>query len=200
MALANFDPKTEKAQLAKRTRQIRDGIKIGKRNFSAAGKDFNAILDVVEKLQLHLEIEGEERMSRERQLIADLESGRLIAIGFPTPKGSKAQLEIVPPFLFERRYFKFGKSEISDGEYRFAKVKIALSNAMQKPKIGRPSIKKYVFEIAELFKNEIYGLRPSEQARVIHNNGSIMFPELFKDSSPTNRAIERHLRTFWNTY
>jgi len=123
----------------------------------------------------------------------------LIAIGYATAKGTAAKPELVPPFLFQRQFAKFGKSEFSDGEYRFAKVRIAPASAFGNSKIGRPSIREYVFEIAAAIEDRIRDLKPGEQVAEVHRHGLQEFPLTFTKNSPTPRAIARHLKSYWHS-
>lgn len=188
------------AELAERETQIRETSVIGKRNFRAAGIDADAIIDVAEKLQMHLTAITDAHFQREHQLLAALENAELIAIGYAIERGAAAKLELVPAFLFQRQFLNLQKSEFGDGECRFAKVRIAPASALQNSRIGRPSIRGQVFEIAKAIEDQLKGLKPGEQATVVHRYGQQKFPQTFtSENSPTNRAIDRHLKSYWES-
>lgn len=199
-ALALFTPQSDRVQLARSRRQIRATSAMGKRNFTAVGVDASALIDAVEQAQLHLALATDTHVSRERQLLTALENGEFIAIGYAAAKGTAAKPELVPPFLFQRQFAKLRKSEFRDGEHRFAKVRIAAASSLGNSKIGRPTIRKEVFEIAASIANEIRNMKPGEQAAAVHRYGLVKFPKTFKDKSPTARAIDRHLKAYWKLY
>ena len=130
-------------------------------------------------------------------MFAALEDGQLIAIGYATAKGTAAKPELVPSFLVQRQFVKFRKSEFSDGKYRFTKVRIAPASALGNSKIGRPSIRENVFEIAATIEGRIKNLKPGVQAAEVHRDGLRRFPQTFTKDSPTLRAIDRHLKSYW---
>jgi hypothetical protein len=198
-ALEQFDPQLDKARLSKSERQIRATSASGKRNFRVAGIDADAMIDALEQLQLHLATATDAHVSRERQLLNALENGEFVAIGYATAKGESAKAEIVPSFLFQRQFAKFRTSEFRDGEHRFANVRIAPATALAKPKVGRPTIREYVFEIAAAIEDQLKDLKPGEQATLVHRHGSQKFPDKFNDKSPTPRAIDRHLKAYWKS-
>lgn len=198
-ALAQFDPHLDKAELVRTAREIRSTSVMGKRNWRAAGIDADAILDSMGTAQLHLAAATDARTSQVNQFIAALECGELVAIGYVATKGTEPKLELVPPFLFERQFVRFGKSEFGDSEHRYAKVRIAPASALGKSKIGRPTIRAQVFEIAAAIENRIRHLKPGEQAEQVHRHGLKIFPDIFKAESPTNRAIDRHLKAYWKS-
>jgi len=198
-ALAQFDGPIDKFDLVRRARQIRSSSATAKRNWRAAGVDADIILDSVGTAQLHLAAATDARTSQVNQFLAALESGELVAIGYSAAKGAATKLELVPPFLFRRQFARFGKSEFRDGEHRFANVRIAPATRLGKPKVGRPTIREHVFEIASAIEDQITGLRPGEQAAMVHRHGLKLFPGKFSKTSPTPRAIDRHLKAYWKT-
>lgn len=197
--LATFVPNPDESRLAKVEGQIRDNSQYSRHKFATAGSDAELIFKAAENLQVDLAIRTESYCSQQNQFIEALESGRLIAIGFLTSKGSDAPHELVPPFLFQHKFIDYRKSEFRDGEYRYAKVRVAGAIELQETKIGRPSIKSYVFAIAESIKSQIEGLKPGRQSSAVHRHGLIMFPHIFTNSAPSNRAIDRHLKVFWKS-
>lgn len=198
-ALKQFDPKIDGEKLAETERQIQSTSNLGKQNWRKAGIQADELIDGLGKLHLAAAVASDERLSREAQLIAALENSEMVAIGFDASKGAGGTYELVPPFLFQRRFMKGNKSEFSDGACRFANVRIVSIAKLQAKKIGRPSIRRQIFELAELLQAEISDLRPGAQIQKIHRLGKSKFPELFSDGYPSDRAIDRHLKDYWKS-
>ena len=198
-AVAQFAPQLDRAELLRSARLHRSVAETGKRNWSAANiGNADEIFTKWTKTQIRLDAAAKAGVSQEVQLIAALEGGELLAIGFDTAKGTAARPELVPQFLLQRQFAKFAKSEFRDGEWRYAKVRIAPVNALAKPKIGRPTVREQVFAIAEAAESDIRSMSVKAQAREIRKLGKMQFPTIFSDNSPDDRTIERHLRTYWN--
>ena len=194
-ALREFDPQADRAKLLRDAKFARTTSASAKRNWHAAGIDADPIIDTVEKIQTGFGAASDAYVSQQDQLIAALENGDLIALGYQVANGSAAKVELVPQFMFQRQFAKIQKSEFNDGERRFSKVRIAPANALTKPKIGRPSIKEKVFAIAEAIENQIRHLKPGEQAREVHREGMLRYPNDFTKERPVRRQNIWHNST-----
>jgi hypothetical protein len=202
-ALNSFVPQFDRTELAKRDAEHRQVSEIGERNLRMArAENLIPLTQLFHKGMSHLSKAVQARESRERQLIEALERGDLVALGFPDDRPKAAKPEPVPQFLIQREFAKFGKSEFSDGEKRFAKVRIVPANALAGPKIGRPSIRERVTEIASKLAEagEInQAMLPKVQAGEIREYGKRCFPANFSENSPSEQTIKRHLKAFWNS-
>ena len=201
-ALSLFAPQIDRAELMRKGRVQRSAIAIGKRRMSGAGVNADQLFDALKIGQLQLSAATQARESRKRQLIEALENGELLALGYPVDRPKAAKPELIPAFLIQLRSADFRKSEFSDRETRFAKVRIVPGSALAKPKIGRPSIRDRVAEIAsQLVKaNDITkAMPPKVQAGKIRETGKRQFPAEISENSPSEQTIKRHLKTFWNS-
>lgn len=201
-ALSLFDPQLDKAALIADRRSHRALVESGKERLRAAGADADHIYDglsLLGPLQTRVSAASQSRESRIRQLIAALESGNLRAIGYAAHHGAKADLELVPQFLIQRKFVNFKLSEFGDGEWRFAKVRVVSDIPPNPVRMGRPSVRDAIYEIADDIIDEIIELVPKEQAYRIQSYGKSRYPEKFNDNSPTIDTIKRHLRYYWKS-
>lgn len=201
-ALSLFVPQLDKPALIADRRSHRALVESGKERLRAAGADADHIYDglsLLGPLQTQISAASQSRESRIKQLIAALESGSLRAIGYAAHHGAKAELEFVPPFLIQQKFADFKLSEFGDGEWRFAKVRIVFDIPITSVRMGRPSVRDAIFEIADDIIDEIIELAPKQQAYRIQSYGKSRHPEKFNDNSPTIDTIKRHLRHYWKS-
>lgn len=201
-ALKQFSAELDRAELLKRAKSQRRSSAIGKRKFRESGVNADQLLDETDAGLLRLSAAVQIGEGQKRQLIAALENGQLIALGYPIDRPKAIKPEMVPPFLIQLEFAKFGKSEFSDGETRYAHVRIIPGDALAKPKIGRPSVRDRVFEIASVLAKagDIGSLMPrKQQAGKIQDYGRIQFPAEFTENRPSEQTIKRHVNAFWNS-
>ena len=196
-ALKLFEPKLDAAKLGKKAEERRRLSKVGKRNFRIAGiSELDPILDAIGNGLASLSKATLSRQSRADQLIDALEKGELVALGFPTHRLKLTAPEAVPNFLIQLRFANFRTSEFSDGEHRYSKVRIVKAIALPKPEIGRPSVRKLVFELASALATTGEITRetpPKVQAGKLRRSGN------FSETAPSDQTIRRHLRAFWSS-
>src|SRR6185312_695405 len=196
-ALALFEPEFDAAELAEMANEQRPISKIAKRNLRNVGiSELEPLLDAVDDVLARLSKATHSRQSRARQLIGALETGELLALGFPTDRPKVAVPVPVPSFLIQLPFANFGKSEFSDGEHRYSKVRVVEAGALRKPEIGRPSVRTSIFDLASTLARtgEITrDMPPKVQAGKIRKSGN------FSEHVPSDQTIRRHLKSFWNS-
>lgn len=201
-ALDLFSPELDRTELAKRGKAQRRASAIGKRKFREAGVNADQLLDALDTGLFRYSGAVQASESQKHQLIAALENGKLLALGFPAHRERAIRPEPVPPFLIQLQFANFRKSEFSDDHNRYAKVRIVRSNALARPKIGRPSIRNRVAEIASALAKAgdiKRTMPPKVQAGEIRKYGRVHFPAYFSEITPAEQTIKRHLKSFWNS-
>jgi hypothetical protein len=201
-ALNLFPAQLDRAELVKQAKAQRRNSATGKQKFRDAGVNFDQLLDGLGAGWLRLSAAVQVGETQKVQLIKALERGELLALGYPADRPQAAKPEPVPQFLIQFEFAKFAKSEFSDGERRYVHVRIIPGNALERPKIGRPSAKDRVFEIASALAKagDIQRVMPPKvQAGKIRKYAERYFPDDFTKNSPTDQTIQRHLNTFWNS-
>jgi hypothetical protein len=197
-ALELFEPEFDAAELTRKADEQRRISEIGKRNFRkfAGISDLDPLLDAIGDGLASLSKATLSRQSRAHQLIDALEKRDLVALGFPTDRPQAATPEPVPNFLIRLPLANFRKSEFSDGEHRYSKVRIVNVAALPTPEIGRPSVRKAIFELASALANKgtiSPDMPPKVQAGKIRKYGN------FSEITPSDQTIQRHLKSFWNS-
>lgn len=203
-ALQLFSPHVDQSKLAAKIEDQRQIAEMGKRNFRMAGAPSVApVIDAIAALLSPLPEAVEARESRQSQLIEALERGQWLALGFPADRPEATEPEPVPQFLIQKQFAKWRKSEFSDGQTRYAKVRIIPAGALAKPKTGRPSNRDRVLEIAAaLVRNRTITKATPRKVQIweIRKLGAQRFPNLFSDENvPSDQTIKRHLVVFWNS-
>lgn len=199
-ALKLFRPPLDRAELANQARVQRRTSAIGKRNFRNAGINADQILDGLEAGLLRLSAAVQVGEAQKAQLIKALERGELGALGYAADRSNAAKPESIPPFLIQLEFANFAKSEFSDGERRYIHVRIIPRNALVRPKIGRPSVRDRVIEIASALAKAgdiDPTMPPKVQAGKIRQYAERYFPDDFTKNRPTEQTIKRHLNIFW---
>jgi hypothetical protein len=201
-ALELFDPNFDRAELAEKRRSRLQMLDIGRRNFEKAGMTgFEQMVPVLNRFLSHLSGGASALQSREFQLIEALENGDLAGLGYPVARPKAKIPEVVPQFLIQLQFANFRKSEFSDGEHGYSKVRVVAPDALPKPKIGRPSVGNLIIELAsdlERTKRIKRDMPPKAQGREIRKAGQRQFPDKFSDNSPSDQTIMRHLKSFWS--
>jgi hypothetical protein len=202
-ALELFSPHVDQSKLAEKIEEQRQIIEVGKRNFMMAGAS-NAlpIIDAIAALVSALPEAVETRQSREAQLIRALETGEWLALGFRADGPKATEPEPVPQFLIQKQFAKWRKSEFSDGNTRYAKVRIIPGGVVTTPTIGRPSNRERVIEIAAALvkSGRIAPEMPwKTQASQIRKIGKSQFPDNFTEHRPDQQTLIRHLKAFWKS-
>jgi hypothetical protein len=194
-ALNLFDPKFDRSELAQRRQSHLQTLEIGKRNFERIG--WSNLSEDIQKLSRQLfraATAGAAQISKQTQLIEALEAGHLVALGYAIDRPKAQAPEPVPQFLIQLRYTKFSKSEFSDGEHRYSKVRIVATDELPRVEIGRPSLRSSVLELASVLadRGEINrDTPPKVQVSKIRNLGN------FNESTLSDQTIKRHLKSFW---
>lgn len=195
-ALDQFDPKFDRLEYAQKRQSNSELIEIGKRNFQRIGAtNFDELEQWLSKSMSRLSAAGLSLQSRRVQLFKALEAGDLVALGYAADKPKAEAPEPVPQFLIQVKYAKFSKSEFSDGGRCYLKVRIVKGSALARPEIGRPSVRKSIFELAAVLANSgeiTREMPPKRQAGKIRQLGS------FREAVPSDQTIKRHLKSFWN--
>lgn len=202
-AHSQFATQIDHTELLEEGRSRRRLSANGKQMLRQAGTDsaqFIGAIDGLNKVIFRVSAASQAYESRQRQLLEALEAGDMIALGYPVDRPKAVKPEPVPPFLFQDRYMKIGKSEFSDGENRYTKVRIVPASALTTPSIGRPSMKDVVVGIASaLAKAGVIDrtMLPKVQEGEIRDYGKREFPDIFSDDRPSEQTIKRHLKAFW---
>lgn len=201
-ALKLFPRQLDRAELAKAAKKQRRGSAIGKQKFREAGVNADQLLNALDEWLLRLSATVQAGQFQKEQIIRELADGDLIAVGFPSDRPKAAKPEPVPQFLLQLEFANFAKSEFSDGDRRYTHVRIVPAGALKKPKIGRPSIRDSVVEIASALANagDITKRMPAKvQAGRVREYGKQHFPADFTELIPSEQTIKRHLKKFWNS-
>lgn len=196
-ALDLFDPIFDRSELAQRRQSHLQTLEMGKRNFDRIGVPSLSDDDVrkLGRQLFRLAAAGSANQSKQAQLIDALEAGELMALGYCVGRPKAGLPEPVPQFLIQLRYAKFSKSEFLDGEHRYSNVRIVKGTALPRAEIGRPSVRKIIFDLAANLVNSGAISRetpPKVQVGKIRQLGN------FSEAVPSDQTIRRHLKSFWN--
>lgn len=201
-AQKQFPPQLDRAELANQAKTQRRNSTIGKRNFRNAGLNLDQVFDGLDAGLLRLSAAVQVGEAQKAQLIEALQRGELVALGYAADRLNATKPEPVPQFLIQLELANFAKSEFSDGDCRYVHVRIVPGNAVTTPKIGRPSAKDRVIEIASILAkaDDIKRTMPPKvQAGEIRKYAERHFPADFTKDKPSDQTIQRHLKTFWNS-
>lgn len=201
-ALKLFPPQLDRAELANQARAQRHNSAIGKRNYRNAGLNVDQVFDELDAKLFRLSAAVQVREAQKAQLIKALERGEWGALGYAADRPRAPKPEPVPQFLIQLEFANFAKSEFSDGDCRYVHVRIVPGNAVAKPKIGRPSTRDRVIEIASALVKAgdlKRAMPPKVQAGEIRRHAERHFPADFTEDKPSDQTIQRHLNTFWNS-
>lgn len=202
-ALQLFSAQVDQSKLAEKLEEQRRIVETGKQNFRMAGASKAApLIDAIAALLSPLPEAAAARESRQNQLIEALERGEWLALGFPADRPKTLAPEPVPQFLIQSQFAKWRKSEFSDGNSRYAKVRIVPGGVVAKPKIGRPSARERVLEIAAALAKSGHITREmpqKSQASEIRRIGKSRFPDDFTEFRPDQQTLIRHLKVFWKS-
>jgi hypothetical protein len=199
-ALKLFPPQLDRADLANQAKAQRRNSAIGKQKFRDAGINLDQLLDGLDAGLLRLSAAVQVGEAQKAQLIKALERGELLALGYPADRPAAPKPEPVPQFLIQLEFANFAKSEFSDGERRYVHVRIISGNSLTKPKIGRPSARDRVLEIASALAKAghiLPTMPPKVQAGKIREYAERRFPADFTKDKPSDQTIKRHLNSFW---
>ncbi|HEX4738685.1 MAG TPA: hypothetical protein VH331_14100 [Allosphingosinicella sp.] len=202
-ALELFSPRVDQSKLAEKTAEQRQLFEAQKQKFRLAGaQNVISLIDTIATGMSLWSATVEARESRVDQLIAALERGEWLAFGFPADRPKATEPEPVPQFLIQKQFAKWRKSEFSDGNARYSKVRIIPGGAVAKPTIGRPSNRERVLEIAAALvkSGRITPEMPwKSQASEIRKIGKGQFPDNFTEHRPDQQTLIRHLKAFWKS-
>jgi hypothetical protein len=201
-ALKLFRPQLDRAELTNRAKVQRRNSAVGKRKFRDAGVNLDQLFDGLDAGLLRLSAAVQVGEAQKAQLIKALERGELGALGYAADRIKAPKPEPVPQFLIQIEFANFAKSEFSDGERRYVHVRIIPGNALAAPKIGRPSARGRILEIASALAKAgdiDRTMPPKVQAGKIRQYAERHFPDDFTKNRPTEQTIKRHLNIFWKT-
>lgn len=167
-----------------------------------AGVEWNPVYDGIESSLASLNEWTDSSIAKVDRLFEQLRLGDLVALGFPTHQSEADDPVMVPPFLLERQYAKWGKGAFIGLGRHFARVAICEArsvpsvideNPAARP-VGAPSFTERLERVAaELEKCGVaLDARPWKTAE-IHALGIRMGVTGFDDKHPSPETIRRFL-------
>lgn len=173
-----------------------------KSSVQRAGAEWNPVYDGIESSLASLNEWTASSIAKVDRLFEQLRLGDLVALGFPAHQSEADDPVVVPPFLLERQYAKWGQGAFVGLGRHFARVVICEARSppsvvhetpTAKP-VGAPSFSERLEKVAaELEKGGVVlNARPWKTAQ-IHALGIRMGVVGFDDKHPSPETIRRFL-------
>lgn len=202
-ALSFFPAEINTPDLIRKGRDYRRLSDSGKAQLVKAGVNADQLFKAAQIIQIRVAAATEARESQKRQLISALQSGELLALGYPGDRPRAEAPEHVPQSLIQLEFANFRESEFAAGEISYGRVRVVPGDALPQRIIGRPTPRDAILEIASILADTGAidpSMKKTAQAAKIHKYGTLNSYPKFTEKHPHAQTIIRQLDGFWGTF